>query len=261
MRFTEELIHPRIYRMLSRVHGEASCFSLSLIMIVIGGAILGGVLSSVTGGLIDPGTVVLLTIIMSVIIAYGLRVIRLRRDFSTEEIRGVLPALKLDDVGTAYVEALIALGENPALTEEAARQIARELRDLLETYDNLERQAEDLRELMGTATQEELEKLQSRLAKTTDRQARAAFEESLSLLQRRLQNSQALAIYVQRMEAHRELILQTMKSLRESLTRLKLSPDYPTELNVDEIYQSLREVQQEAIAIENAAQEVLQMGR
>lgn len=77
------------------------------------------------------------------------------------------------------------------------------------------------------------------------------------MLERRLKNRQVLSTYVQRMEAHLELILQTLKSLRESLARLKIASEHPGEFDIERLRQRLLEIQQEAAAIENAAQEVL----
>ena len=136
-------------------------------------------------------------------------------------------------------------------------QIHDEIYRLLDTYYQLQEQREQLQEAMGTASESEMETLQQRLAEATDPQARKALQESLDLLRRRLHSRNALSSHRQRMEAHLELILQTLKSLHESLSRLNLAPQSLEEFDIEALRLRLRELQQEATAIENAAQEVL----
>lgn len=62
------------------------------------------------------------------------------------------------------------------------------------------------------------------------------------MLEQRLKNRQVLSTYVQRMEAHLELILQTLKSLRESLARLKIAPEHPDEFDIERLRQRLLEI-------------------
>ena len=136
-------------------------------------------------------------------------------------------------------------------------QIHDEIYRLLDTYYQLQEQREQLQEAMGTASESEMETLQQRLAETNDAQARRALQESIDLLRRRLHSRNALSSHRQRMEAHLELLLQTLKSLHESLSRLKLAPQSLEEFDIDALRLHLQELQQEAAAIENAAQEVL----
>lgn len=67
--------------------------------------------------------------------------------------------LSLDDGEQAYVDALLAIGENEYLSEDTAIQIITELNRLLDTYYDLQNHLEQLREAMGTATEEEQMKL------------------------------------------------------------------------------------------------------
>lgn len=257
MRFGEDLIHEEIYRLLIRESGQATCFSFVVMGAVLAGAMLGGVIATMSPGIADPQAIMLVMMAAAGIIAYAYKLIRSRPALSPDDIRRLLPLLHLDDGEQAYIDTLLALGENPSLNEETAAQIARELSSLLDTYYELQNQLDGLREAMGTASDEEREKLRKRLQETEDTEARTALQESLQLLEHRLKNQHTLATHVQRMEAHLELILQTLKSLRESLARLKLAPEGLGEFDVEQLRQRLQELRQEATAIENAAQEVL----
>lgn len=257
VRFGEEQVHTEIYRLLTREHNQAGCVSLAVILSAIGGAIVGGWISALSPDVADPGAVVVVTMGISALVAYAYTKARPKPALQPDDIRRVLPMLSLDEGEQAYVDALIAIGENEYLSEETAVQIVEELNRLLNTYYQLENHLEQLREAMGNASEEERAKLHQRLQETQDVEARTALEESLQVLEQRLKNRQILSTYVQRMEAHLELILQTLKSLRESLSRLKIAPEHPGEFDIEQLRQRLLEIQQEAAAIENAAQEVL----
>lgn len=257
MRLSDDLVHEEIYRLLVRESGQATCFAFVVAGAIMAGAVLGGAIATMSPGIADPQAVVLVMMVVAGIVAYAYRLVRSRAPLSPDDVRRLLPILHLDDGEQAYMDTLLALSEHPSLSEEAAEQIARELKELLDTYYNLQNQLDGLREAMGTASEEEYESLRKRLEEAQDAEARAALEESLRLLDQRLKNQQTLSTYAQRMEAHLELILQTLKSLRESLARLKLAPEGLNEFDVEQLRQRLLELRQEAAAIENAAQEVL----
>ncbi|MCS6829055.1 MAG: hypothetical protein RMM08_06055 [Armatimonadota bacterium] len=257
MRLSDDLVHEEIYRLLVRESGQATCFSFVVLGALVAGAALGGAIATVSPGVADPQAMVLTMMVVAGIVAYAYRLVRSRAPLSPDDVRRLLPLLRLDEGEQAYMDVLLALGEHPSLVEETAEQIARELKDLLDAYYDLQNHLDGLREAMGTASEEEYESLRKRLEQTEDVEARAALEESLQLLAQRLKNRQALSTYVQRMEAHLELILQTLKSLRESLARLKLAPEGTGTLDVEQLRRRLLELRQEASAIESAAQEVL----
>jgi len=257
VRLGDGQIHEEIYRLLAREYGQASCFSFAVIGATVAGAIIGGAIASFSPGVADPGAVVVITMGASALIAYAFKLARSRPDLSAEDIRRLMPLFHFDEGEKAYLEALLALAENPYLQEETARQMIADLNRLLDTYYELQDQLEQLREAMGTASESELEALQQRLAEATDPQARRALQESVDLLRRRLHSRDALSSHRQRMEAHLELLLQTLKSLHESLSRLKLAPQGLEEFDIDALRLHPQELQQEAAAIENAAQEVL----
>ncbi len=257
MRLGEGLVHEEVYRRLTREYSQASCVSLGVILSAGAGAIVGGWIATVAPGLADPGAVIVITMGMFALVAYGYTLARRRPRLSPEEIRQFLPLLNLDEGEQAYVQALLALGENPYLDEDTAVQILQEMNRLLDTYYQLADDLEQLREAMGTASEQERDALRQRLAGATDPEARAALEESLHLLEQRLQNRLKLDIYVQRMEAHIQLVLQTLKSLRDTLARLRVVPERVGELDVEHLRLRLLEIQQEAAAIENAVQEIL----
>ncbi|NSW77458.1 MAG: hypothetical protein HPY54_00300 [Chthonomonadetes bacterium] len=257
MRFGEELVHEEIYRLLTREYSQASCVSLAVLLAAAGGAVLGGWISTFSPGTAEPGAVIVITMGVSALIAYAYTVARRKPELSTDDIRRVLPLLNLDEGEQAYVDSLLAIGDNPYLSDETAVQIVTEMRRLLNTYYQVQNHLEQLREAMGTASEEEREKLRQRLEQAQDAEARSALQESLQLLEGRLKSRQTLSTYAQRMEAHLELILQTLKSLRDSLARLKIAPEGPGEFDIEHLRQRLLEIQQETSAIESAVQEVL----
>ncbi len=257
MRLSDDLIHEEIYRLLVRESGQATCFSFVVMGAIVVGGILGGVIATLSPGIADPQAIVMTLMVVAGIVAYAYKLVRSRAPFSPDDVRRLLPLLHLDEGEQAYMDTLLALGEHTALSEETAELIARELKELLDTYYDLQNQLDGLREAMGTASEEERDHLRQRLQEAEDAEARAALEESLQLLEQRLKNRRILATYAQRMEAHLELILQTLKSLRESLARLNLVPEGLGEFDVEQLRQRLQELRQEATAIENAAQEVL----
>lgn len=257
MRLSDDLIHEEIYRLLVRESGQATCFSFVVMGAVVVGGILGGAIATISPGVADPQAMVLTLMVVAGIVAYAYKIVRSRAPFSPDDVRRLLPLLHLDEGEQAYMDTLLTLGEHTSLSEETAELIARDLKDLLDSYYDLQNQLDGLREAMGTASEEERENLRKRLEQAEDAEARAALEESLQLLEQRLKNQQILGTYVQRMEAHLELILQTLKSLRESLARLKLAPEGFGEFDVEQLRRRLQELRQEATAIENAAQEVL----
>jgi len=257
VRLGDGQIHEEIYRLLVREYGQASCFSFAVIGATVAGAIIGGAIASVSPGIADPGAVVVITMGASALIAYGFKLARSRPDLSAEDIRRLMPLFRFDEGETAYLEALLALAQNPSLQEDTAKEIISELNRLLDTYYQLQDQLEQLQEAMGTASESELEALQRRLAETTDAQAREALRESIQLLQHRLRSRNTLSSHRERMEAHLSLMLQTLKNLHESLARLRLAPQSLDDLDIDGLRDRLRDLQQQAAAIENAAQEVL----
>ena len=257
MRFGEDLIHEEIYRALVRESGQASCFSFFVMAAVLGGGIFGGAIASLAPGVADPGAVVVLTMFVAGIVAYAFKLAHSRPALSADDIRRLLPLLHLDDGEQAYVDALLALAENPNLDKGTVADLAREWRGLLDTYYELQEQLETLREAMGTATEQERERLAQRLEEARDAEARASLEESLRLLDERLQNRQSLALHALRMESHLELILQALKHHREMFARLRMASEGLSEPDVQDIHQRWLELRRKAAVIGNEAQEVL----
>ncbi|MER3473812.1 MAG: hypothetical protein C4335_07210 [Armatimonadota bacterium] len=179
MRFNQELVHAEIYHLLTREHSQASCMSLAVILAALGGAIVGGWISAWSPGIAEPGAIIVITTVVLALIAYGYTMARPKPALQPEDIRRVLPMLSLDDGEQAYVDALLAIGENEYLSEETAIQIITELNRLLDTYYDLQNHLEQLREAMDTATEEEQMKLRQRLQETQDAEARTALQESL----------------------------------------------------------------------------------
>jgi hypothetical protein len=164
VRLGDGQIHDEIYRLLVREYGQASCFSFAVMGATVAGAVIGGAIASVSPGIADPGAVVVITMGASALIAYGFKLARSRPDLSAEDIRRLMPLFHFDEGETAYLEALLALAENPYLQEETAKQIIADLNRLLDTYYQLQKQREQLQEAMGTASESEMETLQQRLA-------------------------------------------------------------------------------------------------
>lgn len=255
VRFGKELIQKDLYEQLALGYNSSGGVLLKLFLYSIAGAFAGGFLGNALG--VAPEYTPFFITVPFAIVAIVYAVVCSRPRLSVDEIQELLSSFDLDRGTQAYVDALIAIGENEYVDEDTAAQIAREMKSLLDTYYQLAAHRDELLEAMGTASESERDALRQQMAEVNDPEARAALQESLHLLEQRLANRQVVGAYVQRIEAHLELIVQTMKSLRDALSRLRVAPERVGEFDVEQLRQRLLELQQEAAAVENAAQEVI----
>lgn len=180
---------------------------------------------------------------------------RIRLD--EEDLRQCLTHPDLQPAERAYLKSLLALAEGTGWSKQTVSQVARELGTLLDTYYHLQQWLERWCEAKGDPSEEEYTRLHQRLLQTQDSTARQTLQESLQLLEQRVQSQRALAACAQRVEAHLELILQALQSVQQTLARAQLVPEAMDDFDAEQLRQGVLALRQEATAIENAIQEVL----
>ncbi|MDW8290964.1 MAG: hypothetical protein RMM06_09580 [Armatimonadota bacterium] len=161
----------------------------------------------------------------------------------------------------SYVQLLLALADAETISESAARDLLSQANALLDQLLQLGEYEHRLRGMAGTASEDDLHRLRERLRETTDPVARDALQQSLQILRERLQQREQIEAHLQRAAALQELILQTLDSLRESLVRSAMLPCSLEEVDVGALYRRLTEVRSETRAIEQALQELQEVGR
>jgi hypothetical protein len=181
---------------------------------------------------------------------------RNKRQLTAHELAKLLPALKLTEAQRAYAETILALERAPSMPAEERKEIQRHLNDLL---DEDARLASHL-EWLGTDSSENLSaerhQLQARHDAATDPVAKAAFLQSIEMVESRIKASKAQIAAKERAEAQRSMVQQAVLSVRDSVSRMSgHSPEAPS-LNLDKLRQTVATVHTQAAAVESAVEEV-----
>ena len=137
---------------------------------------------------------------------------------SAEELRAVLPLASLSRTEASYIEVVCSLleaGEN--IPEEIALEILQSLSILIERYRHIDAQLERLKKVVGNESVEALEAEHSRLvdrtAQVDDAQAKEDMQHSLAICEKRLQDVRTLAPSIERLEAQKEVLHQTLMTV------------------------------------------------
>jgi hypothetical protein len=163
-----------------------------------------------------------------------------------------------------YAEAvttLLELSESGSMDEPRAREILADLNGLAASDRALIDRQQDLAHLAGVEDAKKLAKERDALAArrdaATDPAARAALEQSLSLLDERVALAAELAPLWERVGAQREVIAQTMASLAGALLRLKVTPTATASGAAADVEETARAIVRQTRAVEAAVQEVV----
>lgn len=150
---------------------------------------------------------------------------RSRKRLTTEELEAVLPALDLSPVQRAYSEAVLALSRLN-LPEETADDLWKQLNQLVDEEARLRSVRERVEVGPSTPAQvsAEMDDIRKRLDQTHDPEAREALERSLEICQRRRQSVEDLSLVVERVDAQREMLAQSMRGMRDTLQHLGTTP-------------------------------------
>ncbi|MDW8104659.1 MAG: hypothetical protein RMK92_06565 [Armatimonadota bacterium] len=159
----------------------------------------------------------------------------------------------------AYLQLLLDLMESRHLDESFLRSLLEQANGLLDCALQLEGYRQQLASPALTSLNESRQRLQAKLEQSEDPVARRAIEDSLRLLDERIQARQQVSLYLQRVDALQELVLQMFGALHESLTRLKTFPLQPEQVDTHSLYERLSGIQQETRALAQALQEMYQL--
>jgi hypothetical protein len=197
---------------------------------------------------------------------YGYQILARRshalREITPTQLRDAAAGLPLSPPERGYVDALAALfSAADSVGEETVRDLLPLLNETMRRNGELAVQQRRVRIAMGetnaTALEEQCAALARRRDETSDPLARQALQQSLELCESRLQNLRALAPSLDRMDAQQELIVHTLASVQSALARLQAAPSALAAPNVDAIRQSVTEINQQTLAVEQAMQEVM----
>lgn len=160
-----------------------------------------------------------------------------RRFMSLEKLEALLPGAKLSETQRAYGHTIVALGK-AGQPQYEIQETMRALNALLDEESHL---LATRARLTGTDDQDERahlaaerERLAAKTAAARDSSARAAFEQSLGLLDERLTSLDTQGTHLERIDAHLELLRQAVLATRDAARRLNggaiaTAPDLATD--------------------------------
>jgi hypothetical protein len=179
-----------------------------------------------------------------------------------DELRALSSGLELSKPERAYLETICALmdaGSN--VSDETGREILSTLNELFDQSSYVEDRSERLRNAASTESVNELEaeraRMAERLANVQDPQAKVDFAHSLQMCDDRLRNARALAPLIERLDAQREVIHQTLLSVLSSVSRLQVAPTAVSAPDVEEVKRIVEQVTAQTQAVEDAVQQVI----
>jgi hypothetical protein len=190
----------------------------------------------------------------------------LTRYVTADGMRGAAHLVALTRAEKAYCEAVAGLVEAEGILDQAMiEEILAQLNELLGSYRNLEEPIRQYLATSGSASVEaigtELADLERRHAALQDPTARSTMEQSMELCRRRLEYARAAEPARQQAEAQQELILQTLVGVQGSLARMRSTPALPQQTEVQELHESVLQINRQARAVEEAVAEVVSLGR
>jgi hypothetical protein len=183
-------------------------------------------------------------------------------NMSAEELRAVMHIASLSPTEASYIEVVCSLLEaSENIPEEIAREILQSLSILIEHYRHIDAQLERLKKVVGNESVEALEAEHSRLvdrtAQVDDPQAKEDMQQSLAMCEKRLQDVRVLAPSIERLEAQKEVLHQTLMTIQASVVRLQAAPRAVSLPDTTELRQAVDEVTIKTRAVEEAVAEVL----
>jgi hypothetical protein len=181
---------------------------------------------------------------------------------SADELRALASGLQLGRPETLYLDTVCALAEaGDNVGDETGRDILATLNLLLEQARYVDVRLDRLRSAASTDSvqdlEEDRERLASRVANVQDPQAREDLTQSLAMCDNRLSNARALAPLIERLDAQREVIDQTLLSVQSSVSRLQVAPTALAAPAVEEVKRVVSQVTAQTHAVEDAVQQVM----
>ena len=192
-------------------------------------------------------------------IAYRRPAVEVRRQLSVDELRAVVPLLKLSAFERTYANTLLWLVSREHYADEnSLRSTLHDLNGLLANARHLEQQRQQIEDAMKRDSVFELAEQQARLAEqlaeADDPVVRHALQQSLDLCETRYNNARSLETSLKRLDAQKEVIQQTFALVQSSLTHSHVAQVQPAVPNVAHIQQSVSDMAQ---SVEKSVQEML----
>lgn len=207
-----------------------------------------------------------LGIAVSTVAAFKNRPISLQIALPHEELQAAIPLLELSSLERTYADILLFLEQMPhtdLYRERELRDTLQQLNRLLEAHRQLEHTKQTLLRYRGIENLSTLATEYAQLCNlrdaTTDSAARATFEHSIQLCLERIEGVRSLERNLERIAAKQEAIEQTIASARTAMATLCSTPRYEPQLQLasQEVYDTVEQVRQKALATEKAVLEVL----
>ena len=188
-------------------------------------------------------------------------------ELQPESLTATFASFSLTRAERVYCDVLLFLARaqsNPD-AEQTMRETLRQLNDLMQSSRQLEEQRLSLIPLLGANVVPELrteyDRLKLRLETATDPMTRVSLEQSRRMVLSRIENAHNLQIGLERLNTQQEAITQTLSSALSSLGRMHLTADLRADTNTDfamnDITESVTQMNRQTIAVESAVEEVL----
>jgi hypothetical protein len=183
---------------------------------------------------------------------------------TAEELRSLSQGVELGWSEKVYLDTVCALMEaGGQVADDVGRSILRAAGDLLEQARYVGVRLERLRAAASASSVADLaaerDRLAERAEQAIDAQARADLAQSLKMCEQRLQNARTLEPLIERLDAQREVIHQTLLSVHSSVSRLQVAPAALAAPDVEEVQRVLGQVTAQTKAVEDAVQEVMSL--
>ena len=181
---------------------------------------------------------------------------------TAEELRALVTGVEFNKPMAVYMETVCALmeaGDN--VSEATGKEILATVNELLTQALSLDSRLERLRNAASTRSASELEEerdqLASKVAQTQDERARTDLSQSLAICEERLRNARELDPLIERLDAQREVVVQTLLSVQASVSRLQIAPSALTAPDVADVRRVIGEVATQTKAVEDAVEQVM----
>lgn len=181
------------------------------------------------------------------------------RTMTVEEWEALLPGLNLGPVETEYSQAMITLHKSP-IADEQHQEIIQQMNMLMDEHERLLEFRNNFQawqgEVNAQSVQAEIDELQRKLTETSDENARGFYQQSIALAETRSARIGNIQPEMDRLDAQESLIRQTLKSLRDSFSLLKMGPKVETPDTLQFLRESTNSVQNHIDSIEKAVLEM-----
>jgi hypothetical protein len=191
------------------------------------------------------------------------------KPLSVEQIRAFRATSAFSPQQTQYLQvlgSLLQLNRQGQIDDKRGAALLVHLNGLLQSERELQAQVKSVDSLLQADQIKQIEaeekELQEKLQAVRDPEARQDLEKSLEICQTRLSGLSELSPLLERLDAQRRVVQQTLASLEASLSRMQITRSNDVNsgaesLSVESIQESITEIQREARSTEQAVQEVM----